>query len=461
MRLSKFALLGLLALCSPAGAQVPISALPSAATPLAGTEVLPCVQGGVTKKCAAADVHGPTGVTTTGSPANGNITKFSGAATVTNGDVSGDCTTSGTLAITCTKTSGVALGTFATQSAPTGGGIQCLHASNTGAVTGTGSDCGAGGGGTSPGGSNTQLQYNSSGSFGGITGATSNGTVVTLTSPILVTPALGVPSSGTGTNITGVPLGTGTTGTLAVARGGTGVTAAQGNGSKVQLSTGSTTLNNCGKYDTNGNIIDAGAPCGTGAGSVTSVATGACLTGGPITTSGTVAGTSVIRSVTAATDTVLSSDACKRIVYNRATAIAVTLPQATGSFGSGFGFEVQNEGPGLVTITPTTSTINAAAALTVPQNTGCYMDSDGTNYHVASCTALPSSNGGTFTANGATAVVVANTAVSANSVITFTLKTVGGTPAGAPFLSAVTAGTGFSVKAVAGDTSVYNYQING
>jgi hypothetical protein len=68
---------------------------------------------------------------------------------------------------------------------------------------------------------------------------------------------------------------------------------------------------------------------------------------------------------------------------------------------------------------------------------------------------------GTFTANGATAVVVANTAVTANSQIMITLKTVGGTPAGQPFLSAITAGTGFSVKSVAGDTSVYNYMIVG
>lgn len=70
-------------------------------------------------------------------------------------------------------------------------------------------------------------------------------------------------------------------------------------------------------------------------------------------------------------------------------------------------------------------------------------------------------NGGTFTANGSTAVTVANTNVTANSVVLITLKTVGGTPAGAPFLATVTVGTGFTVKAVAGDTSVYNYIILG
>lgn len=39
-----------------------------------------------------------------------------------------------------------------------------------------------GGGGGSPGGSNTQVQYNNGGSFGGISGATSNGTTLTITS---------------------------------------------------------------------------------------------------------------------------------------------------------------------------------------------------------------------------------------------------------------------------------------
>lgn len=53
----------------------------------------------------------------------------------------------------------------------------------------------AAGGGT-PGGSDTQVQYNNSGSFGGITGATTNGTTLTLVAPVL-----GTPASGNGTNL--------------------------------------------------------------------------------------------------------------------------------------------------------------------------------------------------------------------------------------------------------------------
>jgi len=66
-----------------------------------------------------------------------------------------------------------------------------------------------------------------------VTNETGSGSLVFATSPTLVTPILGTPTSGTLSNCTGLSLTTGVTGTLPVANGGTGVTSSTGTGSVV------------------------------------------------------------------------------------------------------------------------------------------------------------------------------------------------------------------------------------
>ncbi|MDD1677633.1 MAG: hypothetical protein LUO93_00420, partial [Methanomicrobiales archaeon] len=88
---------------------------------------------------AAANGSGGAGtVTTTGSPASGNLTKFSGATSITNGDLSGDVTTSGTLATTIANNA-VTLAKLATQADKTvlaniSGGVAVPTASGLSAV---------------------------------------------------------------------------------------------------------------------------------------------------------------------------------------------------------------------------------------------------------------------------------------------------------------------------------------
>ncbi len=74
-------------------------------------------------------------------------------------------------------------------------------------------------------------------------------------------------------------------------------------------------------------------------------------------------------------------------------------------------------------------------------------------------TAGTNGKAGTVTITGATPVSVATTAFTANSVVSFSLKTVGGTVGEVPSVKTVTPGTGFTVAGTALDTSVYNWFI--
>lgn len=129
-----------------------------------------------------------------------------------------------------------------------------------------------------------------------VTDETGSGQLVFATSPTLVTPALGTPSSVVLTNATGLPLTTGTTGILPISKGGTNITTyATGD---ILYASAANTLSKL-PAGTNGHVLtlNTGVPTWAasagGVGTVTSVGTagsinGLTLTGGTITSSGTI-----------------------------------------------------------------------------------------------------------------------------------------------------------------------------
>lgn len=87
-----------------------------------------------------------------------------------------------------------------------------------------------------------------------------------------------------------------------------------------------------------------------------------------------------VNAQTGTTYTVLLSDRSKLVTLKNASAVAVTLPQAGTTFPNGWISLLSNQGAGTVTITPTTSTIDGAASLTLTTGQGITLVSDGTNY---------------------------------------------------------------------------------
>jgi hypothetical protein len=128
-----------------------------------------------------------------------------------------------------------------------------------------------------------------------------------------------------------------------------------------------------------GGVLTATA-IGSG-GSVTSVATSCGLSGGTITTTGTLIRSAAVNAQTGTSYAILSTDCGKLLTLSNASAVAVTIAQAgSAGFPAGYLLDIENEGAGTVTITPTTSTIDGGASLTLATNQGIRLFSDGANY---------------------------------------------------------------------------------
>lgn len=179
---------------------------------------------------------------------------------------------------------------------------------------------------------------------------------------------------------------------------------------------------------------------GAGSGTMTSVTAGNGLStsgvgssGGSITVSGTLTAIRPVNAQTGTSYTVLSTDHTKLVTLSNASAIAVTLPQATGSFGAGFVFSVENKNSGVATITPTTSTINGVSSLVLSRDQGVDVYSDGTNWQIQNGRGIA---GATTTIASASSVDIGGAATNRVSITgTTTISSFGNVPNALSFVS--------------------------
>lgn len=260
--------------------------------------------------------------------------------------------------------------------------------------------------------------------------------------------ALGTPSSGTLTNATGLPLTTGVTGTLPVANGGTGVTTSTGSGNVV-LSTSPTLVTPILGTPTSGDLTNCTFPTlnqnttGTAAGLSTTLAVTSGGTG--VTTLTGLAkgnGTSAFTAAAAGTDYLAPPSGTAILKANSGGALAnATAGTDYLAPPSGTALLKANSGGALANATAGTDYVAPGGALGTP--------SSGT---LTNCTSIPvnQATGTLPVANGGSGATTLTGVLKGNGTSAFTAAT-----AGTDYVAPGTATTFTAVQGYAPATLTY------
>jgi hypothetical protein len=197
---------------------------------------------------------------------------------------------------------------------------------------------------------------------------------------------LGTPSSGTLTNATGLPVGgisaTGTPSSTTFLEGDGKWAAPSGSG--VTLQTNGT--NNSSQTTLNLVALGGISISNPSAGNVDIGVQEALGNGGAV--------------ISSLPYTAVLADCGNQDVVNDASAGVFNVPAASSL--SGCQIDISNEGTGTVTLTPAAGTLGGFATIPVASNTQCTLNSNGTTWHLPTCTAVISGSG-SGTVNAGTA----------------------------------------------------------